>query len=114
MDVDSVIGLGLMTAGVGSVVGLLWKRHAIVTVIKYNDNNSEPQNIALDFMANTKYARPIIDRKLREVNPKLLDNNTNQPISIADELGKLAKPKEQGIITEDEFLRMKNSLMKKM
>ena len=65
VDIDRVIGLGLVSVGVGTLVGLLWKRHAIVTVIKYNDDNSEPQTIALDFMANTRYAQPIIDKKFR-------------------------------------------------
>ena len=107
VDADRVLLLGLP--------GLLWKRHAIVTVIKYNDDNSEPQTIALDFRANTKYAQPLIDRKFREVHSKLPPKDTGQPvISVADELSKLAKLKEQGIITEDESLQMKNSLMKKM
>jgi hypothetical protein len=34
-------------------------------------------------------------------------------ISIADELAKLAKLKEQGIISEDEFQQMKQDLIKK-
>jgi hypothetical protein len=48
------------------------------------------------------------------VQPTQPNNDTNQEVeSIADELSKLAKLKEQGAITEDEFLRMKSSLMKK-
>jgi hypothetical protein len=95
--------------------GLLWKRHHIVTIIKYTDEVQASQTIALDFRANTKYAQPLIDRKFREVHPKLPPKDTGQPvISVADESSKLAKLKEQGIITEDEFLQMKNSLMKKM
>jgi hypothetical protein len=35
-------------------------------------------------------------------------------MSIADELGKLAKLKEEGVITEEEFSQMKNNLMKRM
>jgi hypothetical protein len=77
-DIDRVIGLGLVSVGVGTLVGLLWKRHAIVTIIKYNDNNSEPQTIALDFMANTRYAQPIIDKKFREFHPKLPLKGTSQ------------------------------------
>jgi Bacterial PH domain/Short C-terminal domain len=38
----------------------------------------------------------------------------NQQISIADELTKLAKLKEQGIISEAEFTQMKQDLLKKM
>ena len=43
-----------------NIVGLLWKRHAVITVVKYSDDTSEPQTIALDFMANTKYAQPLM------------------------------------------------------
>jgi Short C-terminal domain len=39
--------------------------------------------------------------------------DTKSTISIADELGKLAKLKEQGVITEEEFLQLKSNLMKK-
>lgn len=35
-------------------------------------------------------------------------------LSLADELSKLAKLKEQGIISEAEFLEMKHDLMKRM
>jgi hypothetical protein len=35
-------------------------------------------------------------------------------LSLADELSKLAKLKEQGIISEAEFLEMKQDLMKRM
>jgi hypothetical protein len=88
VDADRVLLLGLP--------GLLWKRHAIVTVIKYNDDNSEPQTIALDFRANTKYAQPLINRKFREVPPLPTkdkeDKETNHGVaSIADEISKLAK-----------------------
>jgi hypothetical protein len=36
-----------------------------------------------------------------------------QPISIADEIRKLAKLKEEGLITEEEFKQMKQDLIKK-
>jgi hypothetical protein len=38
--------------------------------------------------------------------------NSNQKLSIADELLKLAKLKEEGIITEQEFNQMKQNLIK--
>lgn len=42
------------------------------------------------------------------------NNNDNSPtISIADELTKLAKLKEQGVISESEFQQMKQDLLKK-
>jgi Short C-terminal domain len=40
-------------------------------------------------------------------------NNDNPTISIADELVKLAKLKEQGVITESEFLQMKQDLIRR-
>jgi hypothetical protein len=38
---------------------------------------------------------------------------SNQSISIADELAKLAKLKDQEVITENEFLQMKHDLINK-
>jgi hypothetical protein len=38
---------------------------------------------------------------------------SNQSISIADEIRKLAKLKEEGIITEEEFKQMKQDLIRK-
>jgi hypothetical protein len=101
VDLDRVIGLGL--------VGLLWKRHHVVTIIKYTDDEI-PQVIALDFLAGLQYAQPLIDKKFREVHPKLPPKES--VISVADELSKLAKLKEQGIITEEEFSQIKNNLIK--
>jgi len=55
----------------GIVGGLIWKRYAILTVLKYTDDDSKPQTMALDFMANTKYAQPLIDRNM--LNPLLTE-----------------------------------------
>ena len=60
VDLDRVLGLSLASLGVGTLVGLLWKRHHIVTIIKYTDEVKASQTIALDFLANTKYAQPLI------------------------------------------------------
>jgi hypothetical protein len=110
-----------LTAGIGSIVGLLWKRHHIITVIKYTDDAFVPQTMAIDFLADTKYAQPIIYKKMLEAIGKQTSGSlfkppqgTNQPVvSIADELNKLAKLKK-GVITEEEFSQMKNNLIKKM
>jgi Bacterial PH domain len=40
-------------------------------------------------------------------------SNNNQTISIADELTKLAKLKEQGVISGDEFVQMKQDLIRR-
>jgi Bacterial PH domain/Short C-terminal domain len=42
------------------------------------------------------------------------DSNNTTTMSIADELAKLAKLKEQGVISEAEFQQMKQDLIKKM
>ena len=55
VDSDRIVGLG--------VVGLLWKRHAIITVIKYSDDTSEPQTIALDFEHNTNMPNLLLTEK---------------------------------------------------
>jgi hypothetical protein len=73
---------------------------AIITVIKYSDDTSEPQTIALDFVHNTKYAQPLMDRKMREARNPPSHDDTKSTRSIADELNKLVKLKEQGAITE--------------
>jgi hypothetical protein len=61
----------------GIVGGLIWKRHAILTVLKYSDDDSKPQTMALDFMANTKYAQPLIDREMREARNLPSHDDTN-------------------------------------
>lgn len=37
----------------------------------------------------------------------------DQPISVADEIRKLAKLKEEGLITEEEYRQMKQDLIRK-
>jgi hypothetical protein len=37
----------------------------------------------------------------------------NQPISVADEIRKLANLREEGLITEEEFKQMKQDLLQK-
>ena len=105
-DADKIVALG--------PAGLFWRRHAIITIVKYSDDSSEPQTIALDFEHNTKYAQPLLDRKMRELGNPPSHDDTKATISIADELTKLAKLKEQGVITEEEFSQMKSNLMKRM
>jgi hypothetical protein len=66
------------------------------------------------FEHNTKYAQPLIDGKMHEVQNPSSQEDTKAAMSIADELSKLAKLKEQGVIIEDEFSQMKSNLMKRM
>jgi Short C-terminal domain len=50
---------------------------------------------------------------MREVQPPP-SHEDKATMSIADEVSKLAKLKEQGVITEEEFSQMKHNLMNKM
>jgi hypothetical protein len=50
-----------------------------------------------------------MDRAKKAAQPQVI-----QLVSIADELAKLARLKEQGVITEAEFLQMKQELLKKL
>ena len=89
------------------------RTYAVITLIKYSDHDSKSQTMALDFMHDTKYAQPLIDRKMREDRNLPIHNDAKSTISIADELGKLVKLKEQGAITEEEFSQLKSELMKR-
>ena len=104
----------------GVIGGIIWKRHHIVTVIKYDDN-ALIQTIALDFQANTKYAQPIINNKMREVKQQrqeqkvesLLNSHNGTIVSIADELRKLAELRSEEILTEQEFQQINQDLIRK-
>ena len=80
VDLERIIGLGVLTAGIGSIVALFWKRHHIITVIKYTDNASVLQVMAIDFLADTKYAQPIIYKKMLETQriPKIPSRQPSQ------------------------------------
>lgn len=56
VDIDRVIGTGI-------IPGFLWKRHHIITVIKYTDDVNVSQIMAIDFLDDTKYAQPLIYKK---------------------------------------------------
>ena len=43
-----------------------------------------------------------------------IQSNSDSITSIADELAKLAKLRDQGVITEAEFVQMKGNLIKRM
>jgi hypothetical protein len=90
------------------------RTYAVITLIKYSDDDSKSRTMALDFMHDTKYAQHLIEKKMYEVqNPPTQDTNQSK-LSIADELSKLAKLKEQGVITEEEFQKLKGNLLSKI
>lgn len=68
---------------------------------------------SIDALPKEKAEQLVKIIKERMESMKKSSHNTNQ-ISIADELAKIAKLKEQGILSEDEFLKMKQELIKKM
>ena len=56
--------------------------------------------------------------KKQKASSELLESKENtlpsiQSVSIADEIRKLAKLKEEGILTEEEFKQMKQDLIRK-
>jgi len=65
-----------------------------------------------------EFAYAFVDKslicKIGKLNWRLLWKNWCSKMSVADELVKLAKLKEQGIISESEFLQMKQALIRKM
>src|ERR1051326_3137876 len=107
--------LGLIEKMSGTEFGSTDNEDAVITAI--------PKDKAEDLV---EVIRNGMDRQ-REVyhqqQPQRVDvstnnnnnNNDNSPtISIADELTKLAKLKEQGVLSESEFQQMKQDLLKKM
>lgn len=71
---------------------------------------SEKLEIDLKVIESTTYNE--IEATANEV---VRSNNTTQNAnSVADEIAKLAKLKESGALTDDEFTKMKNDLIEKM
>jgi len=71
---------------------------------------------AIDALPSDKAERilKIIKNGMAEARKRKEHPTTvNQQLSVADELGKLAKLKEQGVLTEEEFAKMKNDLINK-
>lgn len=84
------------------------------TIIAYN---RESPNLILVFLINLFLGWSIIGWflalfiSLKVVNPDTL--YINKDISIAEEIEKFAKLKEQGILTEEEFIEKKKELLNK-
>ena len=57
---------------------------------------------------------PLLTERCERLENLPSHDDTKATISVADELSKLAKLKEQGVITEEEFSQMKSNLMKRM
>jgi hypothetical protein len=78
-NIDAAKKVGLERATeLGLITGHLWKTHAIITVIKYDDDDtSEPQTIVLDFKHDREYAPPLIE-KLLGLRRKHIKYHTNE------------------------------------
>ena len=59
-----VVGLGLVSLGVRAIVGALWKKRHIYTIIDYVDVFNEKQTLVFDFEDNLEYAQQIIYKKM--------------------------------------------------
>jgi hypothetical protein len=86
--------------------------------------NTEEQQEKMEKMYKEKGPYGMQDEYMKQMqmnmeqSQKAMEQATSKmsgmPTSIADELGKLAKLKEQGVISESEFQQMKQELIKKM
>jgi hypothetical protein len=81
-----------------------------------------PKDKAQDLLeiirSGMQYAAKSAPSKKQKSSSELLESKEytvpfNQSISVADELRKLAKLKEEGILTEEEFKQMKQDLIRK-
>jgi hypothetical protein len=59
-----VVGLGLVSLGVGAIVGALWKKRHIYTIIDYVDVFNEEQTLVFDFEDNLEEAQQMIYKKM--------------------------------------------------
>ncbi|HKG30256.1 MAG TPA: PH domain-containing protein [Nitrososphaeraceae archaeon] len=67
----------------------------------------------MQISSNRKFAASRNQKPNELIETKEYTVQSNQSISIADEIRKLAKLKEEGTITEEEFQQMKQDLMRK-
>jgi len=67
----------------------------------------------IDAIDKTKAEHIVTYTKTKMAEAKKSVAQTEKSASVADELGKLVKLKEQGAISEEEFQKMKQELMKK-
>src|SRR5918995_496211 len=63
--------------------------------------------------SSNRKSAPSKNQKPNELESKEYARPSNQPMSIADELGKLARLKEERVITDEEFKQLKQDLIKK-
>ena len=90
------------------------KAEDLIEIIRSGMQSSKKSS----FSIYTKGQESSAQVKPETIDNKEMTNTQNQPISnpvtsIADELSKLAKLRDQGVITEAEFVQMKGNLIKR-
>jgi hypothetical protein len=73
----------------GVLVGLLWKKQHVLTVIEYKDDKNESRTLVLDFESNARHVQPIIyDRMVSaKTMPTPIPTLTQEPTAIQEHLG---------------------------
>ena len=90
------------------------KAEDLIEIIRSGRQSSKKSSSSL----YTKGQESSAQAKPEAIDDKEMTNTQNQPISnpvtsITDELSKLAKLRDQGVITEAEFVQMKGNLIKR-
>ena len=100
----------------GGIIEAIPKKKAedLIEIIRSGMQSSKKSSFSL----YTKGQESSVQVKPEAIDNKERTNTQNQPISnpvtsIADELSKLAKLRDQGVITEAEFVQMKGNLIKR-
>lgn len=76
--------------------------HGLISVLIKRADAEEQELKQQEFVKNEDNIKPVIEEKPLTIN---------QPISIADELGKLAELLRQGLLTQEEFNSQKKKLL---
>ncbi|MBL7002263.1 MAG: SHOCT domain-containing protein [Nitrosopumilus sp.] len=82
--------------------------------LKLHENDETLLMIKNKVLEEIQNQKEIKEEKATQAKKEPDSSQNNSEFSIADELAKLVKLKEQGAITEEEFLEMKQKLMGKM
>jgi hypothetical protein len=72
LDGKRAVALGLVFVPLG-VVSLIWKKHHVLTMIEYKDENNENRTIVLDFEDNTRNVQPVIYDRMVAARTKAVE-----------------------------------------
>lgn len=85
----------------------------MIEIIRSGRQGSKKAPSSLSSKRKEQSAQVRSDTLDNEVRTTRIQSDNHPATSIADELAKLAKLKDQGIITEAEFVQVKGNLIKK-